>query len=882
MASQMPAWPTARILVAVVADSSDMTRARVSDGMRHIDETSSSHGSRMDWTICAYDDGASRWQDVAAMMLSSARLVSVINATAPGLMDPEQRRARGVHRKRAVEAAWGARGLDAWDAVWLADADIAFGAFDLATFLQRRACALHGGPPLIVQPVVRQNTQCWPYNYETYHTRSSMKLGHRAVSPEPADPLWEKVLALRTAWVESQAALLDAQFLAWFYTTPVVKRVLLLQNLTYHVSWGTDAIWCGAAKEFAAMHHLTRDPCAVITVPIDHMNTKSIGSKGGSYLVHGFRLLERAKIVNFRHHACTVDDPFRKTGWGCPDRKSIHPWFNPFMYHVCEHRTRPNTPSDMLLVQRCASSRLRDSCDVDGGGRGDAATIRIHGYNDTDRRETCRELTPLYEQVQQPQREDVHPEHPHDTDVRNASSHTFPSVRLAVWHRDGPVNALHLRALSEQLRELSITRRQVEEVALPVKRVALNHCGDLLAPFSGRLLLGLEEHLVSYGTPFNDSHWLVSITERASPPRRNHTNGAPLPPNTSASTGYHHAAIPLIAADHRRLLLPPDADDEPLVLRTPIDRPARVSLRDRCRVYRHSVWNVYVSWVLGELAVTPRAFFGWVDWRAALRPSFVFARWLPVEGAVALEVPASVADSIVGQIRLVAHTGLVLLDLKPRDMLVRRPPPNSRDLTSWDARLTDIEISSALTTSHCSSGPVGAQPKCYSNITSLTGILPSVTSECRLLLSLQLPTAMFACGPLRNTKLARSFTRRFLKLVDGDPDNVDSSGPVPEPVLDWAAHVDERCRPDAGLGGGFGLDDTGFLPAEYVRRTLVEKTILDNKRRVTMHALMEQMLRSRRSRRTNAAPAGPEGRESESLVCPSHATWDKTFLGQLG
>ena len=35
-------------------------------------------------------------------------------------------------------------------------------------------------------------------------------------------------------------------------------------------------------------------------VPIDHLNTKSIGSKGAGYLAHGFKLLERAGIVKMR------------------------------------------------------------------------------------------------------------------------------------------------------------------------------------------------------------------------------------------------------------------------------------------------------------------------------------------------------------------------------------------------------------------------------------------------------------------------------------------------------------------------------------------------------------------------------------------------------
>ena len=358
--------------MAVVADSGITTRSRILAGMTHIDSTHFIHGRSLDWTICSYDDGADAWHETVQTAKTTLRHVSfaaVVNATPPGeVADDALRRARGLHRKRAVDEAWRLRGLDAWDAVWLADSDISFEKFDLARFLLRRACSLAGGAPLIVQPVIRQNTQCWPYNYQTYG-RSSETLP------------WERILMLRTAWVESQVVLIDAPFLQWFYETKIVQKVLSLQNHSYRVSWGTDAIWCGAAKEYASERNLTRDACAVVVVPIDHADTKSISSKGGSYIMHGFKLLEAAGIARFRKHAC-AEGTAPTSGPGCLDIS--HRWLSTFAYRACDAKTRPTSPSDLVHVQRCAALSL-EGCSA-GGGDSSVATIG----------DACNELVPLY------------------------------------------------------------------------------------------------------------------------------------------------------------------------------------------------------------------------------------------------------------------------------------------------------------------------------------------------------------------------------------------------------------------------------------------------------------------------------------------------------
>lgn len=365
-------WHGTRILVALVVDSGLVSRTRVLQGMEHFEATFGSHHTRVDWAVTAYDDGADNWQHMrerAARSLSHVRLVAVVNASGEGeTLTSAQRRARGVHRRRAVTAAWLAYGEDYWTDVWLSDGDIAFSGFELGAFLERRACAHAGGAPLIVQPTLRQSTQCWPFNHNSYHPPWSAAFGghNRSLAPAAVGSAharahgskrwdnWEPILLLRLRWVESQSVLMDAQFLRWFYSTEVVRKVLELQT-TYHVSWGTDALWCGAAIEYARqVRPSSRAACAVVTVPIDHDNTKSIGARGSEYISNGFRLLERAGITSPR---CVGGG--RLPTPSCAPR--VHPWWSPFANQVCASR-QPTHGIGLAHVMRCASATLQPSC----------------------------------------------------------------------------------------------------------------------------------------------------------------------------------------------------------------------------------------------------------------------------------------------------------------------------------------------------------------------------------------------------------------------------------------------------------------------------------------------------------------------------------------
>eukprot|EP00322_Chrysochromulina_rotalis_P024438 CAMPEP_0115851372 /NCGR_PEP_ID=MMETSP0287-20121206/12448_1 /TAXON_ID=412157 /ORGANISM="Chrysochromulina rotalis, Strain UIO044" /LENGTH=371 /DNA_ID=CAMNT_0003305403 /DNA_START=17 /DNA_END=1132 /DNA_ORIENTATION=+ len=370
-----------RILVAMVSDSGTATRKRVSLGMEHVDSTFAQHQALVDWTICTYDDGANKWHHVRAhtAQLYHVRLVSVVNASVDRPLNPDERRARGVHRKRAVTAAWDAVALDAWDAIWLSDSDISFAEFDLGSFLRQRACADPGGVPLIVQPTLRQSTQCWPFNHNSYHVPNNTGSHLRGRWER-----WESILLLRLRWVESQSVLFDAAFLRWFYETPIVRNVLELQ-MRYHVSWGTDALWCGAALEYRAnVHPSSRAACAVVTVPIGHDNTKSIGARGGEYINNGFRLLEDAGIT---HRACLAGG--RVPSEKCAAR--VHKWWSPFANQVCAAK-RPSHTEQMSRVLRCASTSL--SC---ASAHSPATDSESGGTTAPAAPDHCDELQPLYD-----------------------------------------------------------------------------------------------------------------------------------------------------------------------------------------------------------------------------------------------------------------------------------------------------------------------------------------------------------------------------------------------------------------------------------------------------------------------------------------------------
>lgn len=349
----------AKILVAVITDSGEVTLSRLWENMRVADQSYAAHRVLMHWAVCTYDDAAMAWEPVrkrAASSLRRVRLVEAINATLPGVrsrsetvrLSPSWRKARTALHERLLRAVWARVGQEAYDAVWTLDADLSFHGFDLPEFLRRWRCTFRAGPPVISQPLIRQNTQVWPFNHKTYTAATCEHLSKRVGSPSPRC-VFSQTLALRIAFIEGQSALVDARFLAWLFELRLIRKVLDLQ-LHLGVEWGIDSIWCAAAAEWAPQ----RTPCAVLTVPLDHDNTRSMDAKGGRHAIHGFRLLAHAGLRS-------------RLQLGCKGNCSTHPWYR---MQPTPAWKLPKTARDIEDVAACAVTEGDTEEGDCGAGRG--------------------------------------------------------------------------------------------------------------------------------------------------------------------------------------------------------------------------------------------------------------------------------------------------------------------------------------------------------------------------------------------------------------------------------------------------------------------------------------------------------------------------------
>ena len=297
------------LLIALVADSSLMTQRRMLVSMRAVDSTHAEHLARVDWSVVAYDDGASLWEGTQqhARSLRHVELVAVLNASVkhPSIkhakpLAVEQRKARWAHQllllrhlMRAHHATFDGFQRQHqqqhhqyhphhqlrpppqarhYDAVWFPDDDLTFASFDLAEYLRRWLCVFPGGPPIVSQPPLRpsrsaargnesdggvprvlrrrayparvQARMMKPFQNDA-RTYSTCVVGELAADSNFGNEscFLRDALALRTAFVEGQAALLDAGFLRWFMELPLASKIAKLQ-LKMRVEAGNDAIWC--------------------------------------------------------------------------------------------------------------------------------------------------------------------------------------------------------------------------------------------------------------------------------------------------------------------------------------------------------------------------------------------------------------------------------------------------------------------------------------------------------------------------------------------------------------------------------------------------------------------------------------------------------------
>ena len=280
-----------RVLFGVVADSSRATRDRLVASV-HAVEASSAAGWALDWAVLAYDNDVGAWQATSAA-ITAARLERVRLTAVLGRGD-HHARAVHVHRDRLLNYSVSHRG--AYDVVWFLDGDISLHRLDLHALLRRWRCArrcgdLPSGPALITQPTIEPATQLWGLNH-VYWNQSELVTVH-------------------TRWVEQQAPIFDGVFLTWLHRQPLVREILRLQDV-HGTSWGMDAVWCSAARTYAASEPAARGrmPCAVQTLPVLHEDAGGMPHK--EVARGGMRLLRDAGLIA---QVCTNES--------C----AVHPWF---------------------------------------------------------------------------------------------------------------------------------------------------------------------------------------------------------------------------------------------------------------------------------------------------------------------------------------------------------------------------------------------------------------------------------------------------------------------------------------------------------------------------------------------------------------------------
>mmetsp|Transcript_26147 Transcript_26147/g.56515 ORF Transcript_26147/g.56515 Transcript_26147/m.56515 type:complete len:391 (-) Transcript_26147:115-1287(-) len=172
--------------------------------------------------------------------------------------------------------------ISLYDYVWLADSDILFHQFDYAQFwLSHQNSFLHG-PPLLAQPLIRQNTQLLIYGF-------NMDQWSKALGANYTQYVATNV------YVEQQAPFFKAKFLVWLLDRlgPLLDKQLAMDN-----DWGAGGLWCGAAAHYIKnSDDQNQTSCGIVLVPIDHADSKTI-AQGPEFIKAGYALLKYIKNSN--------------------------------------------------------------------------------------------------------------------------------------------------------------------------------------------------------------------------------------------------------------------------------------------------------------------------------------------------------------------------------------------------------------------------------------------------------------------------------------------------------------------------------------------------------------------------------------------------------
>jgi hypothetical protein len=280
-----------RILFGVVTGHSESALRLVEDNMAAV----SGWPERVivpSWAVIVYNNRTPSWD---RLPVQAARLGAVLRMLEDG---PGPRtRAKLNHQLRFAEllahgnaaldsaAAQSARPSGAWrsmqyarwtplhlhdtapDYVWLLDGDISLQRFRLDAFLAHWQCFFHGGPPLVAQAPVLQNTQgFWHVNWGSWASNAS----------RPG--------AVDVSFVEMQLSLLDGGFFR--HLSRGDAAVIADKGRELDNAWGIDMMWCSAARQFDP----SRRACAVVLYPVSHLDSRTL-EKSSKYRVAGGKVL---------------------------------------------------------------------------------------------------------------------------------------------------------------------------------------------------------------------------------------------------------------------------------------------------------------------------------------------------------------------------------------------------------------------------------------------------------------------------------------------------------------------------------------------------------------------------------------------------------------
>ena len=236
----------------------------------------------VDWQVFALDNGLSHWADI----LRAASFKKISLAVNGSVLNGSTFQPKLAFHVQLLKLQ-----LDAFQAVLLLDSDLNLNSslFDADLFVDRWLCAFEGGWPLVSQPPVAHrwpSQSFWPMNYKGEWSTSCVKHCLSKGISKTGRVADLHVQGLEVAYVEAQVAVLDKSFFFWLVTN--VGNELAHVQQSRGSDWGIDQIWCRAARYYATsvLKSKERCACAVLPVPMLHMDTRTI-KKDGRFISAG-------------------------------------------------------------------------------------------------------------------------------------------------------------------------------------------------------------------------------------------------------------------------------------------------------------------------------------------------------------------------------------------------------------------------------------------------------------------------------------------------------------------------------------------------------------------------------------------------------------------